>query len=334
MKPRLLPIEEQVIVITGASSGIGLATAREAARAGAAVVMCARNSDALHAAASELEREGARADAIVADVARLEDVERVAMQALRRFGRIDTWVNNAGVTIYGRLADVPLADQRRLFDVNFWGVVHGSHVAVRHMGERGGALINVGSTLSERAVPLQGMYSATKHAVKGYTDALRMELERDDIPISVSLIKPGSIDTMYELHGKSYLHSRPQNPPPYYTPQVVARAILHCAEHPTRELYAGGGGKALAVLGRLAPRLTDRIMERTMFRAQHTGEPNTQREGNLDTPARDGDERSGTHSLVFRHSAYTALARRRRTVATAALLTAVLGGLYAARRRG
>jgi NAD(P)-dependent dehydrogenase (short-subunit alcohol dehydrogenase family) len=120
-------------------------------------------------------------------------------------GRIDTWVNNAGVSIYGRIEEVPDADSRRLFDTNFWGVVNGSRIAAKIMKETGGgAIINVGSTLSDRAVPIQGMYSASKHAVKGFTDAFRMELESDDVPISVTLVKPAAIDTPYKVKQRTF----------------------------------------------------------------------------------------------------------------------------------
>src|SRR5690606_22426457 len=115
-------------------------------------------------------------------------------RAVEAFGRIDTWVNNAGVSVFGRIQDVPLEDHRRLFETNFWGAVHGSLVALEHLGERGGALINVGSAYSHRAVPLQGMYGASKHALRGFTDALRAELEAEGAPVSVTLVKPGGID--------------------------------------------------------------------------------------------------------------------------------------------
>ena len=196
------------------------------------------------------------------DVADEPALRRVAAEAISRFGRIDTWVNCAGISIYGRLMDVSLEDQRRLFETNFWGVVNGSRIAVQHLQKEGGALINIGSTLSDRAVPLQGIYCASKHAVKAYTDALRMEVEHDGLPISVSLIKPGAIDTPYAEHAKNYLANEPTVPPPVYAPEVVAETILYCAEHPVRDVFAGGGGKMLSFLGNLAPRRTDKVMEK------------------------------------------------------------------------
>ena len=147
---------------------------------------------------------GRKATFVVADVSDESAIRRVAEDAVTRFGRIDTWINGAGVSVYGRLMDISLEDQRRLFDTNFWGVVIGSRVAVPYL-RNGGALINIGSVLSDRAIPLQGTYCASKHAVKGFTDSLRMELEHDRLPISVTLIKPYSIDTPYAEHAKNYL---------------------------------------------------------------------------------------------------------------------------------
>ena len=190
MKLRLKPLSDQVIVITGASSGIGLATAEMAADAGARVILSSRNEEDLLDAVNRIRQNGGRAFHIVADVADPEAVEAIAALAIEQFGALDTWVNNAGVGMYGKLTETPLRDKRRLFDVDFWGVVHGCRTAVRHLRAGGGAIINVGSVASDRAAPLVGIYSAAKHAVKGYTDALRMELEHDGLPISVSLVKP------------------------------------------------------------------------------------------------------------------------------------------------
>src|SRR5215208_2293967 len=186
----LKPVAEQAVVLTGASSGIGLATARALADQGATLVLVSRNQPALDALAEECRSKGARALAIRADVGRNEDLERVAQLTLETFGGFDTWINNAGVAIYGTCEQVPLEDQRRLFDTNYWGVVYGSLIAAKHLRERGGKLISTGSVLSDRAVILQGPYSASKHAVKAFTDVLRMELKESGAPVSVTLIKP------------------------------------------------------------------------------------------------------------------------------------------------
>lgn len=285
-KPKRL--RDQVVVITGASSGIGLATARLAASRGARVVLTSRNERDLRVAAEEIQVRGGRATHVVADVAVPEEMDRVADVALREFGAFDTWVNNAGISIYGRLTDVPMDDKRRLFETNFWGVVNGCRTAVRHFTDRGGTIINIGSVVSERAVPLQGMYSASKHAVLGYTDALRMELEHDRLPIQVTLVKPASINTPFIEHARNYMPEAPMFPPPVYAPEVVAQAILRCAERRTREVTVGGGGRMITAMGRLAPRTTDRLMERTLFDQQKDKSGRVESLDSLYRPTRDG----------------------------------------------
>jgi hypothetical protein len=191
-----------------------------------------------------------------------------------------------------------------LFETNFWGVVNGSRIAIEHLRKEGGALINIGSTLSDRATPLQGIYCASKHAVKAYTDSLRMEVEHDALPISVTLIKPGTVDTPYTEHAKNYLEKEVMNSPLVYAPEIVAKTILHCAEHPVREVFAGGGGKMLSALGRFAPRLTDKIMEKMFFEGQQGNRP--EREANsLYGPTTGLKERGGTASHVSESSIYT-----------------------------
>ena len=236
MEVKLKKLEDQVVVITGASSGIGLVTARKAAERGAKLVVAARAEGALRRLVEEINSKGGEAVYVVADVGREEDVRRIAETAAGRFGGFDTWVNNAGVSIYGRLLDTPVEDMRRMFDTNFWGTVYGSLVAAESLRLRGGALINVGSTLSDRAIPIQGAYSASKHAVKAFTDALRMELEAEGAPVSVTLVKPGTIDTPYRKHAKNLLEKEPALPPPAYAPEAAADAILHCAETPVRDV--------------------------------------------------------------------------------------------------
>lgn len=307
---KLKKLNEQVMVITGASSGIGLTTARLAAQRGARLVLAARNETALRELTEEIQRDGGQAVYIVADVSRPEDVQRIAQRAQQEFGGFDTWVNNAGVSIYGRMLEVSDEDHRRLFETNFWGLVNGSRVAAEHLRARGGAIINLGSTLSDRAIPLQGMYCASKHAVKGFTDALRMELEEAGAPISVTLVKPAAIDTPYKDHAKNYLPSEPENPPPVYAPEVVAEAILHCAEHPVRDVFAGAGGKLFSALGHYAPRWTDKLMEWSLFKIQQSDRPERERDNHsLFKPATGAAnglrERGGYGGHVAESSLYT-----------------------------
>jgi NADP-dependent 3-hydroxy acid dehydrogenase YdfG len=300
---RLKPLNRQVIVITGATSGIGLVTARMAVERGARVVLAARNENTLRALAGELGENAAYAAADVADEAQ---VRQIADTAIDRFGHFDTWVNDAGVSIYGNLIDLNMEDQRRLFETNFWGLVHGCRVAIEHMRDRGGALINIGSVLSERSIPLQGIYCASKHAVKGYTETLRMELEKAGIPVSVTLIKPSAIDTPYKDHAKNYLEVKPQNPPPVYAPEAVARAILYCAEYPRRDVTIGGGGKMITVLEHFAPRAADLYMKTFMFDQQRTEIPAPRdADHSLYSPSPDMEERGGYSGHVMESSIYT-----------------------------
>jgi NAD(P)-dependent dehydrogenase (short-subunit alcohol dehydrogenase family) len=335
MRIRLLPLHEQVVVITGASSGIGLVTAKQAARRGARVVLAARNEHDLSRAVDEIRREGGRAIFVAADVADPDHVERVADLALRQFGGIDTWVNNAAVSMYGRTMELSLADMRRQMDVNYWGQVHGSRTAVRHMRPRGGTLINVASALADRAIPLQGNYCAAKHALKAFTDALRMELEEEGAPIAVTLVKPASIDTPFFEKARTYLGVEPQPVPPVYAPEVVSEVILHAAERPVREIIAGGSGAKLSA-ARFFPRLADLYMERWTFDAQRTGRPVDGRPDNLHEPvASDGGERGRNWSGHTRRSSVYTSALLHPGVAggVAGLLFGLAALAVAARRR-
>ena len=311
MKPHLKKLQNQVMVITGASSGIGLATARQAARRGAKLVLACRNEDALNKLVDEMRGAGHDAIAVRADVGNYADHEAILAAALERYGRVDTWVNNAGVSIFGRLTEVAIEDQRKLFDTNYWGVVYGSMVAVAHLKKNGGALINVGSEVSDRAVPLQGAYSASKHAVKGFTDALRMELQDEGAPVSVTLIKPAAVNTGFVRHAKNYLDVEPQLPPPIYAPEVVADAILFAAENPERDIYVGGASKMNSVGGQRMPGLMDK-MGRMLIRQQRSHVPATQRADALYQAGEDLTPTENTTRSVHHHSAYTHLTTRGR----------------------
>jgi short-subunit dehydrogenase len=305
------PINEQTIVITGASSGIGRITAEMAAEHGANVVLSARSGEALDEIVNEIRTKGGHAIAVDADVKNEEDMERLASEAVKTYGGIDTWVNNAGVSIYAKIEDSTSEDAHELFETNFWGVFHGSRTAVKQMKQSGGTLINVGSTLSDRAIPVQGIYSASKHAVKGFTDALRMELEHDNIPVQVTLIKPAAIDTPYTKHVKNYMDKEAQVPNPVYDPKLVAEAILHCATHKRRDMFVGGiGGKGIALMGKNAPRLTDKYMESTMFQQQQGVYPAGRENEGLYAATGGGSVRGYNRPHVRKTSLYTQVQTR------------------------
>lgn len=300
-------LSEQVIVITGASSGIGLATARLAAERGARLVLAARSKDALQQLTDELTGQNRQATYVVADVSKPEEVRKIVERAEEEFGGFDTWINNAAVGMYGRIEETDFEDMKKLFDTNLWGLVHGSREAIKHLKQRGGgALINIGSTVGDRAIALQGIYSSTKHAVKAFTDALRMELEEEGAPISVTLVKPAAIDTPFPLNAKNYLDAEPQHVPPVYSPRVVAETILHCAETPVRDVFAGGGGKQNAAMGYYTPRLADKYQEKFVIpNTPSQRPPRPRNESALDRPSEHLAERGNYPGHVMKSSIYT-----------------------------
>jgi NAD(P)-dependent dehydrogenase (short-subunit alcohol dehydrogenase family) len=333
MATRLKPITEQVIVITGASSGIGLATAQEAARQGARVVLSSRDAVDIQRAVDDITAEGGKAVAVVADVGDQGSMEGLAQQAIAAFGRIDTWVNNAGVSIYGLIEEVPIDDAHQLFRTNFWGVVHGSLAALPHLKRHGGALINVGSELSETALPLQGFYAASKHAVKGFTDTLRMELHHEGAPVSVSLIQPAAIDTPYTEHAMNYLGVEPTHMPPVYAPELVADAILACAKSPHRNLRVGGAAKLFTALEKTAPGLADKMKERTAFDGSKTNRPPKDDDTLYAPRPNDGRVHGRYEGHVAKSSLYTSAALHPlRTILGAAALGVGIATVLHARR--
>ena len=332
MPIRLKPLAEQVIVVTGASSGIGLATAQGAAAAGAKVVMTARGGDLLAAEAVRLTAAGAEVEVVVGDIADPATAERIADAAVARFGRIDTWVNNAAAVTVGRVADTPLADQRRGFDVGYWGTVYGTLAALKRLRASGGAIINLGSIESDRAVILQAQYSAMKHAVKGFTEAFRTEVEADGVPVSVTLIKPAAMHTPFPEHARNLTGHPITLPPVIYDPRLSAKAILFAAAHPRRTLSIGGTGVLGTVLALHFPRLTDRALERFGEALQTFDTPApANRDDNLYEPRASAVE-SEQDVYVRRQSLW--LEAQMHPLATLALAgAATLAGVALARRR-
>lgn len=303
-------ISEQVIVITGASSGIGLATAQAAARQGAKVVLAARNAHDLERAAAEIRRDGGDAIAVTTDVTDYAQVEALARRAVQEWGRIDTWVNNAGVSLYATFKDASLEDFRRVIDTNFMGQVHGAKAALPHLEATDGALVCVGSTLSDRGVPLQGAYCASKHAIKGWLDALRVELLREGAKVRVTLIQPSSINTPLFNKAKTQMGVMPMPIPPIYEPELGAEAILRAAAGNERNIFVGGAGKAMSVAERISPKLLDLQQLQGGFEAQKTDWPKAEdAPNNLYAPvASDGGVRGDFSAQAKSSSLYQEVA--------------------------
>lgn len=337
-RPKLKPLSEQAIVITGASSGIGLATAQEAVRRGASVLLVARNKPALEAIANDLRSKGGKVAVSVADVADDGAADRIAAAATQAFGGFDTLVNGAAVTSYGTLEQLGLAEQRRILDVAYFGMLQGSLTALRHLRRRGGgAIINIGSILSDRAVIKQPAYSAAKAAVRAMTESLRMDIDREGLPISVTLIKPTGMHTPFPEHGRNHMDEPPRTPQVVYGPELVANAVLFAAEHPRRQIYVGGVGFTLSLLARLFPRITDRIMELSFVSVQQSpedpGDPEAR--DNLFEPKKDGRVEGTQRGFVKRSSLF--LEAQKHPLAAAAVIGgAALGtaALLTRRRAG
>ena len=323
MSIKLKPLSEQTIVITGASSGIGRATALGAARRGARVVAMARDEAALRDLAETVATHGGTVRHRAGDVGSAADIEAVAELARSAFGGFDTWVNNAGVALFSRLEETVEADARRLFDTNFWGTVHGSLAALKTLKAHGGALVNVGSVVGDFGVPVQGMYAASKHAVKAFTDSLRIELESEGAPVSVTLVKPAAIATPIIGNVGNTTGREARLPAPHYAPDEVAHAILYAAEHPQRDIYVGGAGRLMSLLAQAAPHLADKVSAR-FGEAVQLGDPGEPAADNLHAP--------GEHRI--RHEAGDAGRRSLYTRATLdpnsplAAATAASGALF------
>jgi NAD(P)-dependent dehydrogenase (short-subunit alcohol dehydrogenase family) len=265
-------LHEQVIVVTGASSGVGRAIARAAGEQGAKVVVAARGEEGLTAAVEEIERAGSEALAVPGDLAEQEQNDELVRRSLERFGRIDTFVANAIVTVYAEVEELEPDELRRVMDVNFFGVAYGFWAALTALKESRGTFLHVSSALAYRGIPLQAAYCSSKAAARTFLESARVELQKHRYDVAVSLVLPGAINTPQFDRDRQKLGKQPQPVPPIYEPEPYAAAVLHCAEKPIRELPVSWGAQKLLWGQKLSPRAGDWMLRRIGWKKQHTGE--------------------------------------------------------------
>ncbi|HVP64864.1 MAG TPA: SDR family oxidoreductase [candidate division Zixibacteria bacterium] len=279
-------MRDEVVVITGASAGVGRATARLFGQNGARVALIARGKDGLQAAAREIQQSGGKALVLPLDVADPGAMEQASKFILRRWGQIDIWVNNAMASVFSPVKEMRAEEYRRVTEVTYLGFVYGTLAALHHMLPRnGGTIVQVGSALAYRSIPLQSAYCAAKHAIVGFTDSLRCELLHDGSNVQITIVHMPALNTTQFGWVKSRLKRKAQPVPPIFQPEVAARAIYHAAHHPRREYWVGFS-TAAAILGqRVAPALLDRYLGRTGYDSQqYDGAENPNRADNLWRP--------------------------------------------------
>lgn len=314
-----LNIADSVTVITGASSGIGRATAMKLAEQHGTVVLAARQADVLHEVARECEQIGGRALAVRTDVTDEEQVNQLARRAVETYGRIDAWVNDAAVTMLSRFEDAPADAFRRVMETNFFGYVYGARAVLPYFRKQGhGVLINVASVEGKVAAPYASAYVASKFAVTGFSESLRMEL-RDKPDIRVCTILPATIDTPLFQHAANYSGKAVRAMPPVYAPEDVAEAILETMRHPKREVMVGNAARMIA-MRTFVPPLAERMVARKVERGHFQDVPNRDSPGNLFEPMPEFDAVHGGWLEPFRQD------RRRKTAWTAGIV-ALLAGL-------
>ncbi len=266
-----MSFKNSVVVITGASSGIGRATALRFAGKGARLVLAARGAESLEAVAAECRKRGAKAIAVPTDVADADQVEELATRAVEEFGRLDVWVNNAAVGAFGLLTEIPPKDFQRVLDVNISGYVNGARAALTRLSAQGsGTLINVASIVAATPLPYSAAYSISKAAVRALTVSLRSELAREGVTgVNVCTVLPATIDTPFYQNGANYTGRRPMAMPPVYSPERVAKAVVKLVAHPRRETVAGGmAGRLLLLQHKVMPGAVEAATARQVDRRQ------------------------------------------------------------------
>jgi NAD(P)-dependent dehydrogenase (short-subunit alcohol dehydrogenase family) len=269
---QLKPIEEQVVVLMGASSGIGRETALRFSRRGAKVVVSARGEEGLNSLVEEIRDEGGEATYVVADTSEFDHVKAVADRAVEEYGRLDTWVHLAAVGLFATFEQTTPEEFARIIDVNLMGQVYGAMASLPHIKREGrGALIHISSVEAKRSFPFHSAYGASKHGIDGFLEAVRVELKHEGWPISVTQVMPGTINTPFFDKGRSKIGVKAVGIPPIYEPETVANIILYAAENPARDLVSGGAAQALIINQRLSPRMLDAVLAtRAGFSPQKT----------------------------------------------------------------
>ena len=329
------PLSEQVVVVTGASSGLGRAIARGAAARGAKLVVTARGRDGLEACVREAEAFGTEAIAVPADCAVQDEVGRVVEEAVDRFGRIDTYVANAIVTVYAETYRYEADELRRVMDVNFFGQVYGYWAVLPHLRESRGTFLSVQSALAYRGIPLQGAYCASKAALRNFFESARVELEKERCGVAISVVHPAAINTPQFDRDRQKLGKQPQPVPPIYQPEPFAEAVLHCCEQPIRELPIGWGAQKLMWGQKLSPRAGDLMLLRIGWKNQHTDEDKpVDSPDNLFSPLPGDPGAHGRFDARSRRTTlWTSLRLRRRLVGTALAAVAAAGSVEIAAHR-
>lgn len=294
---QLKPINQQVVSVVGASSGIGRITALEFARRGAKVVVSARGESKLKSLVEEIRSFGGEATYIVADVEVFDQVKAIADKTVEVYGRLDTWVHVPAIGIFATFDNTTPEEFKHVIDVDLMGQVYGAMAALPHLKREGrGALIHVSSVEGTRSLPYQSAYSAAKHGVEGFIEAMRVELQHEKWPISVTSVKPGVINSPFWNNGRTKLGVKPAGIPPYYEPKLVADAILHVAEHPTRDYLVGDVAKILDLVQRISPPLVDSLLLLIGFKLQHSSEPKSEdASNNFYEPVAEDDRVNGDY---------------------------------------
>lgn len=327
-------MKKEVVVVTGASAGLGRAIAREFGRHGASVGLLARGVDGLNGARREIEEAGGKALVLPTDVADADAVEAAAQAVEEKLGPIDIWVNNAMVSVFSPVREMKADEYKRVTEVTYLGVVYGTLSALRRMLERDrGTIVQVGSALAYRSIPLQSAYCAAKHAIAGFTDSLRCELIHDHSRIKLTMVQMPALNTTQFGWVKSRLHHKAQPVPPIFQPEVGARAIYWAAHHHRREVYVGGPTVEAIVGNKIVPGLLDHYLGRTGYASQQTGEPeDPHRPDNLWKPVPGDHGAHGTFGRRAHRRSYELWGVRNRNWLAMALGIMTAAGFYLASR--